>query len=82
MIITSCTEPRWGNPEHTQIVCRVTFAGSGEVFPFAAMADDHQPHGRNLWQRLNAREFGQIGDYVARKLDAGAPVSPKVLDPK
>lgn len=67
--------PLWADAAHTQIRCDVTTDRHGdEVLPFAAMANDPEPHGRLLWIDLNAGKYGAIGDHV--RSPAPTPSSP------
>jgi len=59
-----CADLFWGDAAHNSILCLATFRETGPVH-FCAMASDLEPHGRDLWKRLNAGEFGTIGAYVA-----------------
>ena len=62
--LTSVRAPRWGNPEHTFIECDITTSQFGaEVLPFTARPDDVEPHGRELFQKIVAGEYGPIAEY-------------------
>ena len=43
--------------------CVVNFEGLGEV-PFAASSNDSTEHGREIYARCVAGDFGPIADYV------------------
>jgi hypothetical protein len=67
-VLTACTKPVWANADHTAIDCIATFGGTigvGRPEPFTASASDTEPHGQDLWTRLNKGAFGPIGAYVA-----------------
>ena len=55
------------SPKHTDcggIELMVVFEGLGEV-PFLAKSDDIESHGRELYARALAGEFGPVAQYVA-----------------
>lgn len=65
-ILTSLSNPRWANEERTVIDCEITTSQFGdEVLPFTASPNDCEAHGRALFERIVAGEFGPIGEYVA-----------------
>jgi hypothetical protein len=65
-ILTSVTNPRWANAEQIMIDCEITTSQFGdEVMPFTASQNDVEPHGRAIFQRIVAGEFGPIAEYVA-----------------
>ena len=59
--------PKWHNREHTMIECEVDWQDDYDhvdgLHPFVAYENDHYDHGRNLFQRLTAGEFGRIAEY-------------------
>jgi hypothetical protein len=64
-LLTSLKDPVWANVEHTLIDCVITTSQFGdEELPFTADPNDVEPHGRALFERIVAGEFGQIGEYV------------------
>lgn len=63
--LTSLSNPRWANSEHTRIDCEITTSQFGdEVLPFTASADDVEPHGRGIFADIVAGKYGLIGEYV------------------
>lgn len=65
-ILTSLTNPRWYNAEHTIIDCDITTSQFGdEVLPFTAAQNDVEPHGRAIFADIVAGKYGPIADYVA-----------------
>lgn len=50
--------------ENSSINLLVTFEGIGEI-PFTASQDDSSTHGRELYARAIAGEFGPVAPYVA-----------------
>jgi hypothetical protein len=63
MEYSTVTSPRWVNAAQTVIECVVTFAQHGEA-PFAACAADTTAHGREIFERLVAGDFGPIQGYT------------------
>lgn len=64
-VLTSLTNPRWANAEHTMIDCQITTSQFGdEVLPFTASPDDVEPHGRAIFQDLVDGKYGPIAEYV------------------
>jgi hypothetical protein len=62
--LTSLVNPRWANAEQTLIDCEITTSQFGdEVLPFTASAKDIEAHGRSLFARLVAGEFGPIANF-------------------
>lgn len=57
------TNPQFVNAEKTQIDLIVTHPVFGEI-PFTASPDDVEEHGRDLFARAVAGEFGPVADYV------------------
>lgn len=55
--------PAYVNAEQTQIDVTVTHPVFGEI-PFTASPDDVEEHGRDLFARAVAGEFGPVADYV------------------
>lgn len=65
-LLTSLKNPVWVNAEHTMIDCVITTSQfNNEELPFTASPTDIEPHGRTLFDRIVAGEFGSIGEYVA-----------------
>ena len=64
--LTSVTNPRWANAEHSVIVCDITTTQFGdEVLPFAANPEDSEAHGRAIFASIIAGEYGAIAEYEA-----------------
>lgn len=64
-VLTSLSNPRWANPERTQIDCDITTSQFGdEVLPFTASPSDVEAHGRAIFASIVAGEYGPIGEYV------------------
>lgn len=61
--VSSARNPRWADQAHTSIVLWVIFEETKDLYgevPFAASADDSEPHGVDLFNRAIAGEFGEI----------------------
>ena len=58
---------KWANAEHSSIECEVMFDNitSEEWTPFGANPNDHYEHGREIFARAVAGEFGEVAEYVA-----------------
>jgi hypothetical protein len=63
MEYTTVTNVRYANKDHTAIVCDVTFVRLGTV-SFTPTANDSEAHGREIYERCVAGEFGEIAEYV------------------
>jgi len=63
--LTSLTNPRWSNVEHTTIDCEITTSQFGdEVLPFTASQNDVEAHGRGIFADIVAGVYGPIAEYV------------------
>lgn len=59
------TDLFWADPNNTVIKCKVRFAHlNGAVVLFSAREDDVEAHGREIFARAVAGDFGPIGKYV------------------
>lgn len=61
--VKSAREPQWNDAEHTSLNLRVTFeetADSLGEMPFTASPADNGGHGRDLFARAVALEFGPV----------------------
>jgi hypothetical protein len=63
-MITAHT-PKWSDDEHTAIDLIVNFPWIGDEVSFSASASDTESHGRELFIRAEAGEFGAIAAYVS-----------------
>lgn len=69
--------PIWANEEKTAIDCLVFSVRYGCDLPFTADMNDIEPHGREIFQRAAAGEFGTVGAFVPRvktKMDRAAEI--------
>ena len=64
MKFSTITNQQWANPESTLIDCVVTFDHIGEPLPFTANPNDTEAHGREIFARAAAGEFGEVAAYV------------------
>lgn len=65
--IVEVLHPRWMNSEHTMFDAEVLFqelAPMGHV-PFTALQDGDTEHGREIWNKGIAGEYGAIAAFVA-----------------
>jgi hypothetical protein len=69
---------KWANAEHSSIECEVNFSdvNSEEWSPFGANPNDHYEHGREIFAKAVAGEFGEVAEYVAPP-----PPKAKLIDP-
>lgn len=67
MKINSAHSPQYGNDTDTAINLIVDFDGIGQI-PFTASPDDTEQHGRDLFARAVAGEFGAISAKPAKPL--------------
>lgn len=73
--LTSLSNPRWSNAEHTRIDCQITTSQFGdEVLPFTADQNDVEAHGRAIFADIVAGTYGPVAEYVAPP----EPVQPTV----
>jgi len=64
LTIVSVTNPQWANPQNTLIDVIARFAEIDEDLPFTANPLDTEAHGREIFARASAGEFGVIATYV------------------
>jgi len=57
--------PVYNNEEETAILLTVKWEEFVEEMPFGACSYDSEPHGRDLFNRAKAGEFGEVAPYVA-----------------
>lgn len=75
MKYTEVTNPRYSSPNNATIDMEVKFEDFDEVMPFTANPNDVMPHGRELYQRAVAGDFGEVAPYTgpsAEELQAQA----------
>ena len=64
-------DPIWNNEEGTAIHLTVKWEEFVEEMPFGACSYDPEFHGRDLFERAKAGEFGTVAPYVA-------PITPSI----
>lgn len=63
LTVKGARAPRWNNAEHTSLNLQVTFEETAETLgemPFTASPEDNEAHGRDVFARAVALEFGPI----------------------
>ncbi len=63
MNYTNVINLKWANQDHTLIDCEVTFETIGTA-PFTATPNDTEEHGRDIYARAAAGEFGVIAEWT------------------
>ena len=58
-------DPAWASDDGQQIYLTVRFEEINEELPFNATSYDCEAHGRDLYERAKAGEFGEVQPYVA-----------------
>jgi len=64
MQYNTVTNLAYANLEQTRINCSVDFTSAG-ILPFTADKNDVEAHGREIFERAVAGDFGAIADYQA-----------------
>ena len=67
--------PRWMDKEKTAIVLECKFSHYADMgmtendgyYDFGASPDDIEPHGRQIFEKAKAGDYGTVADYVAPK---------------
>lgn len=67
---SSVSNPRWANAAGTAIDCLVKADHVKFAAPFTASPSDPESHGREIFERCVAGEFGPIADFDASLSDA------------
>nr|WP_319390372.1 hypothetical protein [uncultured Cohaesibacter sp.] len=65
MSYSSVREPRWVDRAHTAIECMVKFDDFVKELPFVANPTDCEAHGREIFAKCVAGEFGAIKEFSA-----------------
>ena len=72
LTVKSARAPQWNNVEHTSLNVQVTFAETADTLgemPFTASPEDNEYHGRDLFARAVALEFGPVLEPSAALLE-------------
>lgn len=64
MEVSYAKQPQWADAEHTRIDLTVKFAKHPMEIPFSADPNDAEEHGKKLFARARAGEFGPIAEYT------------------
>ena len=67
--------PVWGDENNTFINLDCKFSHYANIgmtendgyYPFTASPDDTEAHGKQIFEKAKAGEYGTVGDYVAPK---------------
>lgn len=62
--LVNATQPKWINAEHTLLDLLVKFEHLPDMVAFTASPDDIEPHGRFIFERAAAGEFGEVAEYI------------------
>jgi hypothetical protein len=64
-LLTSLTDPRWANAEHTAVDCNITTSQFGDkVLPFTASPTDPEAHGRAIFADIVDGKYGPIAEFL------------------
>jgi len=63
-VYSTVTDPVWADAGHSRIDCQVQFIHLSEPAPFTASPVDSTAHGREIFERCAAGEFGSVAEYV------------------
>jgi hypothetical protein len=63
MHYTYAKDPQWADAEHTRIDLTVKFDHIAEELPFTADPSDCEAHGREIFAKAVAGEFGLVAEY-------------------
>jgi hypothetical protein len=65
MKLVYAKDPKWANRSQTIINLVVRFEEIDEDLPFSANPNDVEAHGKDIFVRAKAGEFGQVADFAA-----------------
>ncbi len=77
--ILSVRDPRWSSADKQTIDCWIRTNTQQQELPFTASPDDPEPHGRDIYTRCVAGEFGPIKPPLSGQETLQAP-SPELQD--
>lgn len=77
---TSVRDPRWAAADHSAINCIVKFDHLKQEVEFTANPKDDEPHGREIFQKCVAGEYGPVGEF--RPDDIRGPEPPSAQEPQ
>ena len=72
-ILIDAKNPRWMDEEKTSIVLECKFSHYADMgmtendgyYEFGATPDEPEEHGRQIFEKAKAGDYGTVGDYVA-----------------
>jgi hypothetical protein len=67
--VLSVHSPVWSDEKKTRIECIVRFSSFSTELPFNADPEDVEEHGRDIFRRCIAGEFGEIGPYTGSRIE-------------
>ena len=67
--ILSVRNPVWANSKKTLIDCLIRSSAYADEIPFTASPDDVEEHGREIFRRCVAGDFGGIGEFAGPSVD-------------
>lgn len=76
MKIKYAKNPQWADSAKTHISLTVKFLELAEELPFTASATDIEPHGRELFERASAGEFGAVTESPSAEITLKALTKP------
>jgi hypothetical protein len=65
IMLESAHSPRYANEEGDYIILVCKFAHLSEELEFGAYSKDTEAHGRDIYNRAKAEEFGPVEPYMA-----------------
>lgn len=69
LTLVDVKNPVWVNEEHTLIDCDLIVKDLDFSLPFTASPDDIAEHGKEIFARLVAKEFGEISEFVPKVIN-------------
>ena len=71
--LIDANNPKWIDEEKTSIVLECKFSHYADLgmtenngyYEFGATPDDPEEHGRQIFEKAKAGDYGTVGDYVA-----------------
>ena len=76
--VLSVHSPVWSDKQKTRIDCIVRFSSFSAEQPFTADPEDVEEHGRDIFRRCMAGEFGEIGPYAGSRIDLNKSMQPSL----
>lgn len=75
--VISANSPVWANSSNSAITLNVQFEGFDEPVAFTASQNDCETHGKEIFNRAAAGEFGAVGLFVAPPAPPPTPAPTK-----